>query len=81
MNRILYRTEFLLLCAFVGWSAQRGPNKGLRLDYFLCSPALFEESAPVVVHDVWHDVKSTKGVSDHCPIGLTLRLKEEGASA
>jgi len=45
-------------------------NQGLRLDYFLCSKALLPR-----VHDSWvFDADETKGVSDHCPIGLQLML-------
>ena len=59
------------------WSQRAGnrePNKGLRLDYFICSPELFDESKDVVVRDsyVLYDVMG----SDHCPVMLELEIKK-----
>eukprot|EP00041_Stephanoeca_diplocostata_P018169 m.378888 g.378888 ORF g.378888 m.378888 type:complete len:552 (-) comp20940_c0_seq1:169-1824(-) len=59
-------------------------NQGLRLDYFLCSKRLFssaEEHQPTCsVHDSWlFDPKDTTCVSDHCPIGLELRVNATSA--
>ncbi|CAM9841926.1 unnamed protein product [Ectocarpus sp. 12 AP-2014] len=89
--------------AYTYWSVRTGArpvNRGLRLDYFVCSNAVFEEgaaeggqakatarrakgSAPkgkgatgakgMVVHDCFMLDEATVGVSDHCPIGITLR--------
>ena len=82
---------------------QRPGNKGLRLDYFVCSDSMFEEDKEegkgeegkgkrggkkakaetktktkaktgVVVHECFILDKATVGLSDHCPIGITLRL-------
>mmetsp|Transcript_16046 Transcript_16046/g.36861 ORF Transcript_16046/g.36861 Transcript_16046/m.36861 type:complete len:137 (-) Transcript_16046:38-448(-) len=58
------------------WSQRAGnrePNKGLRLDYFICSPDLFDETKQVVVRDsyILHDVLG----SDHCPVVLELEIK------
>lgn len=98
---------------------QRPVNKGLRLDYFICSSSMFEEGTTgaeasgtadtavagakgggkkksggvgggaakknnnkktmtaatkkMVVHDCFNLDKATVGLSDHCPIGITLR--------
>lgn len=79
-------------CAFA-IPPQRPGNKGLRLDYFVCSDSIFEEGdkgggkeggkkkkkkakagTGVVVHECFILDKATVGLSDHCPIGLTLRL-------
>eukprot|EP00980_Cylindrotheca_fusiformis_P026367 scaffold15973_cov120-Cylindrotheca_fusiformis.AAC.8 len=54
-------------------SGARDPNKGLRLDYFICSPDLFEEESPVVVRDSYL-LKDYIG-SDHCPAVLELEIK------
>lgn len=77
---------------------QRPSNKGLRLDYFLCSSGLFVEAGEepsrgqrsktkerragrgtpteheVSVHDCFQLDKATVGLSDHCPVGLVLRV-------
>jgi len=59
------------------WSQRAGnrePNKGLRLDYFICSPELFDVDQKVVARDsyVLHDVFG----SDHCPVVLELQIKK-----
>jgi exodeoxyribonuclease III len=59
------------------WSTRAGnraPNKGLRLDYFICDPALFEDSSRVVVRDSYID-RDQEG-SDHCPVVLELEIKK-----
>lgn len=57
------------------WSMRtqaRGPNKGLRLDYFMCSKSLFGgNELKVVDTDILHE--DTVGCSDHCPILLALK--------
>lgn len=63
------------------WSMRAGnrdPNKGLRLDYFICSPDLFEEESEVVVRDSYI-LKDCTG-SDHCPVVLELEVKPLRAS-
>eukprot|EP00752_Nemacystus_decipiens_P006512 g5864.t1 len=78
--------------AYTYWSVRtnaRPGNKGLRLDYFVCSDSMFEEGdngkgkgggkkaradTGVVVHECFILDKATVGLSDHCPIGITLRL-------
>lgn len=68
-------------------------NKGLRLDYVVCSESLFgggsgegmgkqkrgkdgsvATAGGVIVHDCFQLDKTTVGLSDHCPVGVTLRL-------
>jgi exodeoxyribonuclease-3 len=58
------------------WSQRAGnrePNKGLRLDYFICSPDLFSEESNVVVRDSYMLMDVTG--SDHCPVVLELEIK------
>ena len=58
------------------WSTRAGnrePNKGLRLDYFVCDPAFFEETSKVVVRDSYM-VEDQNG-SDHCPVVLEIEIK------
>ena len=58
------------------WSQRAGnrePNKGLRLDYFVCNPALFEEDSRVVVRDSYMDFEQLG--SDHAPVILELEIK------
>jgi exodeoxyribonuclease III len=59
------------------WSTRAGnrePNKGLRLDYFICDPALFdEEKSQVVVRDSYMDYDIVG--SDHCPVILEMEIK------
>lgn len=61
------------------WSTRAGNrpvNKGLRLDYFICDPSLFDESnqnSKVIVRDSYMD-HSQEG-SDHCPVILELEIK------
>ena len=55
------------------WSTRadnRPENKGLRIDYFVCSSTLFDGGANVV-HDSYVAPKLTS-CSDHCPIGLVI---------
>merc|ERR1719442_254188 len=50
------------------WSQRagnRGPNKGLRLDYFVCSRELFDDGNKVRVRDSYM-LPDMEG-SDHCP--------------
>lgn len=62
----------------------RGENKGLRLDYFLCSQDMMADSASAssatrsraVDCQVLHS--ATVGISDHCPVVLTVELAEDG---
>jgi exodeoxyribonuclease III len=61
------------------WSQRAGnkaPNKGLRLDYFVCSKILFEDSEDkkVLVRDSYM-VPEQEG-SDHCPIVLELEIRK-----
>ncbi|KAG7346114.1 exodeoxyribonuclease [Nitzschia inconspicua] len=58
------------------WSQRAGnrePNKGLRLDYFVCSPQLFDKTNQVIVRDSFM-VPDQLG-SDHCPVVLELEIK------
>jgi exodeoxyribonuclease-3 len=60
------------------WSQRAGsrePNKGLRLDYFICSPDLFSEDSKAVVRDSYI-IKDQLG-SDHCPVVLELEIKSK----
>ena len=59
------------------WSQRagnRGPNKGLRLDYFVCDPSLFDDTKQVIVRDsyILYDVLG----SDHCPVVMELQIKK-----
>ncbi len=62
------------------WSQRAGnraPNKGLRLDYFICSKKLFdsdEQDNKVLVRDSYmiHDQVG----SDHCPLVLELEIRK-----
>ena len=59
------------------WSTRAGnrePNKGLRLDYFICDPMFFEEDSRVVVRDSYccHEVQG----SDHCPVVVEIEIKK-----
>ena len=59
------------------WSQRagnRGPNKGLRLDYFVCSRGLFEEGKKERVRDSYM-LPDMEG-SDHCPIVLEIEIKK-----
>lgn len=58
------------------WSTRAGnrePNKGLRLDYFICNPSFFSEESNVQIRDSYMD-KEQLG-SDHCPAILELEIK------
>ena len=60
------------------WSQRAGnrePNKGLRLDYFICSKDMLQgaKESKVVVRDSYM-IPDQKG-SDHCPIVLELEIK------
>jgi exodeoxyribonuclease III len=62
---------------FTYWSKRtnaRPVNKGLRLDYFLCTENLFDENSKMKIEDsyILHD--DTVGCSDHCPVILILAL-------
>mmetsp|Transcript_10851 Transcript_10851/g.19842 ORF Transcript_10851/g.19842 Transcript_10851/m.19842 type:complete len:537 (-) Transcript_10851:1097-2707(-) len=62
------------------WSQRAGnraPNKGLRLDYFICSKSLMEDDgdkSKVVVRDSF--IVPDQLGSDHCPIVLELEIKK-----
>ena len=61
------------------WSQRAGnrePNKGLRLDYFICSKAMFGDDAgkKVIVRDSYM-IKGQAG-SDHCPVVLEIEMKK-----
>lgn len=58
------------------WSTRAGnrqPNKGLRLDYFICDPSFFDESAKVVARDSY--MLDEVAGSDHCPVVLELEVR------
>eukprot|EP00435_Cladocopium_sp_Y103_P036455 s2405_g9.t1 len=59
------------------WSSRtrsRPVNKGLRLDYFLCSTRLFNKESEACVCD--SKVLDTFGGSDHCPISCMLSMPQ-----
>ncbi len=59
------------------WSQRagnRGPNKGLRLDYFICSSSLMNDEGGVVVRDSYM-IPEQNG-SDHCPVVLEMELRK-----
>eukprot|EP00574_Skeletonema_japonicum_P004556 CAMPEP_0201721110 /NCGR_PEP_ID=MMETSP0593-20130828/5869_1 /ASSEMBLY_ACC=CAM_ASM_000672 /TAXON_ID=267983 /ORGANISM="Skeletonema japonicum, Strain CCMP2506" /LENGTH=493 /DNA_ID=CAMNT_0048211855 /DNA_START=258 /DNA_END=1739 /DNA_ORIENTATION=- len=61
------------------WSQRAGnrePNKGLRLDYFICSKDLMEDGdgRRVVVRDSY--IVPDELGSDHCPIVLEIEMKK-----
>jgi exodeoxyribonuclease III (xth) len=65
------------------WSQRAGnraPNKGLRLDYFICSKRLFEDTkdAKVLVRDSYM-IPEQEG-SDHCPVVLELEIRNHVTS-
>ena len=66
---------------FTYWSVRafnRPGNKGIRLDYFICSPDLFPDGdssskeSRLKVHDTYILPADTVGCSDHCPVALVL---------
>jgi exodeoxyribonuclease-3 len=61
------------------WSMRAGnraPNKGLRLDYFICDSQFFdEETSRVIVRDSY--VVEDHVGSDHCPVVLEIEIKGE----
>jgi len=61
------------------WSQRAGnrePNKGLRLDYFICSTSLMEDDPEkkIVVRDSYM-IKDQEG-SDHCPVILEIEMRK-----
>ncbi|KAL6779980.1 hypothetical protein ACKKBG_A14550 [Auxenochlorella protothecoides x Auxenochlorella symbiontica] len=67
-----FRTRYPEHTGYTYWSYRfnlRARNKGWRLDYFLVSGSLWPS-----VYDVFH-LHDVMG-SDHCPLGLTVRLDE-----
>jgi exonuclease III len=64
------------------WSTRangRPENRGLRLDYFVCSSSMFpstdtddEQPKKPTVCDSYILHSETVGVSDHCPVVLTV---------
>lgn len=62
---------------FTYWSQRVGnrpKNRGLRLDYFLASSKMFAEEANVKV--VSSRILTEMNGSDHCPVSITLALRE-----
>lgn len=66
---------------FSYWSVRAGNrpvNRGMRLDYCLASPRLvngdFANGDVGCVHDAFVLDQDTVGVSDHCPVGVVIRL-------
>lgn len=60
------------------WSQRAGnrePNKGLRLDYFVCSPELFSEDSQAIIRDSYM-IPERVG-SDHAPVVLEIELKKK----
>ena len=56
-------------------SGNREPNKGLRLDYFICSPSFFDDKeGKIVVRDSYM-IPDQDG-SDHCPVVLELEIRK-----
>jgi exodeoxyribonuclease III len=58
------------------WSQRAGnrvPNKGLRLDYFVCSPEFFAEDSKVIARDSY--MLPEQAGSDHCPVIIELEIK------
>ena len=61
---------------FTWWSQRtngRPFNKGLRLDYFVCSQDLTEGNG-LEINDCYILHDECEGVSDHCPVVLTLKI-------
>jgi len=59
------------------WSQRAGnrePNKGLRLDYFICSEDFFDDKGKVTVRDSY--MISEQDGSDHCPVVLEVEIKK-----
>ncbi|KAL7531738.1 hypothetical protein ACHAXR_004205, partial [Thalassiosira sp. AJA248-18] len=60
------------------WSQRAGnrePNKGLRLDYFICSKEMMEDDGKKVCVRDSYIVPDELG-SDHCPIVLEIEIKK-----
>ena len=58
------------------WSQRAGnrlPNKGLRLDYFVCDPAMFSDDSKVIARDSY--MLPDQLGSDHGPAVLELEIK------
>jgi exodeoxyribonuclease III len=58
------------------WSTRAGnrePNKGLRLDYFICDLSFFHESSKVIVRDSY--MVADQYGSDHCPVVIELEIR------
>ena len=64
--------------AFSYWSQRAGNrpfNRGLRLDYWLVSSNMADgQAAGPKLHDAFLCPDATPGVSDHCPVGVTIEL-------
>lgn len=59
------------------WSQRAGnrqPNKGLRLDFFICSSQLFEEGNDAVIRDCY--MLPDQMGSDHCPVVLEIEIQK-----
>ena len=62
---------------FTYWSQRsnaRPVNKGLRLDYFICSEDLIDSTNDVCIHDCYILQDECEGISDHCPLLLTVKV-------
>lgn len=69
-----FRKQYPDTVGYTYWSirqAARAKNRGWRLDFFLVTEDLVES-----VHDcfILKSYEEAAGLSDHCPIGLTLKL-------
>jgi exonuclease III len=74
--RLLHPPESAPGC-FSYWSARtraRDGNRGLRIDYALASRQLCQGNGAVVVRDAYILDEATRGVSDHCPVGVDLDI-------
>lgn len=69
---------FACLCARSVRAGNRPYNRGLRLDYTLCSKELVhadEETFPRLLDAFILDQEiGLHGVSDHCPVGVVLGI-------
>lgn len=52
----------------------RNTNRGLRLDYFVCSNDLADEASAPRIKDCYDIPTDTIGVSDHAPAMLIMEI-------